>query len=67
MEGRLGALQFIEHLLIKLLTRTQTCELHFHILGTRQFDHPLRQIGNLHGLSHVEDENLTAITLRASL
>ena len=67
MEGRLGALQFIEHLLIEFLTRTQTSELHFHILSTRQLDHPLRQIGNLHGLPHVEDENLTAITLRTCL
>ena len=67
MEGGLRTLEFVEHLLIELLTRTQTGKLHLHVLRARQTDHTLRQVGNLHRLTHVEDEDLTAITLGTGL
>ena len=66
MEGGLCTFKFIEHLLIELLSGTQTCELNLHILGTRQFNHTLSQICNSHGFTHIKHEYLTAITLRTS-
>ena len=35
--------------------------------SSRELDHACCQVGNAHGLTHVEDENLAAMALRASL
>ena len=67
MERGLGTLQLVEHLLIQLLASTQSGELNLHVLGTRQGNHPLCQVGNLHRLTHVKHEDLTAMTLGTSL
>lgn len=64
---RLRVLLRRQQLLIQLLARTQTAELDLHVLSTRQLDHPLRQIHNLHRTAHVEHKDLTALAHRTGL
>lgn len=61
VERGFGVLLGGEHLLIEFLARTQTGVLNLNILRTAEEDHALGEVGNLHGLTHVEDENLTTI------
>lgn len=67
MERELGVLLGGEHLLIELLARTQTGVLDLNILRTTEEDHAFGEVGNLHGLAHVEDEDLTTVAHGASL
>ena len=67
VERGLGVLLGGEHLLVKFLARTQTSVLDLNILRTAEEDHALCEVGNLHGLAHVEDENLTTVAHGASL
>ena len=66
MERGLRRLFVAEHLLVELLARTEARELDFDVLGTAEQNHSFGQVGNLHGLAHVEDEYLAAVALRAS-
>lgn len=56
-----GALLVVEYLLVELLPVTQAGELYLHILRSGQGDHPPGQVDNLHGLTHVEDEDLASL------
>ena len=56
-----GALLVVEDLLVELLPVTQAGELYLHILRSGQGDHPPGQVDNLHGLTHVEDEDLASL------
>ena len=67
MECRLRTLQVIQHLLVELLSRSQTRIFDLHVLSTTKLYHTLGKFGNLHRLSHVKHEDLTAITLRTCL
>ncbi len=63
MEGRLGAFQFVQDLLIKFLPVPEPGVDNLHILGMREVNHAAGQVGNLYRSAHVEDENLTAVAL----
>ena len=67
VERGLGVLLGGEHLLIEFLTGTQTGVLDLNILRTAEEDHALGEVGNLHRLAHVEDEDLTTVAHGASL
>ena len=67
VEGRLGNLFVVQHLLVELLTITQTRIFNLHVHGATQSDHALGQIGNLHRLTHIEDEDLSSLTHRTGL
>ena len=61
VERGFGVLLSGEHLLIEFLAGTQAGVLNLNILRTAEEDHALGEVGNLHGLAHVEDENLTSV------
>ena len=67
VEGRHSGLLLVEHLLIELLSGTQTSVLNLYTRGSTQLYHALRKVGNLDGVAHVEDKYLAAVALRASL
>ena len=67
VERGLGVLLGGEHLFIEFLAGTQAGVLDLNILRTAEEDHALGEVGNLHGLTHVEDENLTTVAHGASL
>ena len=67
VERGFGVLLSGEHLLIEFLAGTQTGVLDLNILRTAEENHALGKVGNLHGLAHVEDENLTTVAHGASL
>ena len=67
VERRLGILFGGEHLLVEFLARTQASVLNLNIIRSTEEDHALGEIGNLHGLAHVEDEDLTTVAHGASL
>src|SRR5574344_755552 len=60
VEGWLRALLFTEYLFIKFLAGTEPGKLDFHILCTRELNHTLGQIGNLHRFAHVEHKDVAA-------
>ncbi len=66
----LHALFLHEHFLIKLLAGSQSGECNINVAVrhiARQPDHILREIEDLHGLAHVEHEDLAALRIRAGL
>ena len=67
VEGGLGGLLVVEHLLKKLLALTQARVFYLHILRSREVNHALGQIGDPNGAPHIEDEDLAAVALRSGL
>ena len=67
VERRLGILFGGEHLLVEFLARTQAGVLNLNILRSTEEDHALGEVGNLHGLAHVENEDLTSVAHGAGL
>ena len=67
VERGLGVLLGGEHLFIEFLAGTQAGVLDLNILRTAEEDHAFGKVGNLHGLAHVENEDLTTVAHGASL
>ena len=67
VERGLGVLFGGEHLLVEFLAGTQAGVLDLDILRTAEEDHAFGKVGNLHGLAHVENEDLTSVAHGASL
>ena len=67
VDGRLGLLRVVEHLLVEFLAVAQTRVFDLDVFGSREFYHALSQVGDADRIAHVEDEDLAAMAHRASL
>ena len=67
VEGGQGSLLVAQDLLVEFLAGPESGVFDFDIFSAAQSNHLLGQVGNLHWTSHIEDENLAALTLGASL
>ena len=67
VERRQSVLVLVEHLLVELLTLTQSGVLYLHILGSTEQNHTSCKVGYAHRLAHIEDEYLATLAVGTSL
>ena len=66
MERGLRVLLVAQHFLVELLAFAQAGVLNLDVRHSAQLNHARGQVGDTHGLAHVEHEYLAAIAFRAS-